>query len=646
MHFGPPRRVASRSPSPQRTHFASPRNTAGKTSPTAFIRSERSCWRVEGAFQQNNLGELRAALDAVSDASRLDGSQALNAARQNLETVQHRQFVHAAISAEISATLKLNKCSSIVQDERRWASVFQALESGRDAFRQCQTTRLHDRGTKLASLISKVLLRWQTAILSKLGNAIEAQDLQLLSTVVHWARTAHLEESPDSSELLEKASLYLACKESFDRALEEKTKAVLDWACDGAEDIGLTCERCDYLRRAREISRQQSGQAITRWAIVVARMGSNRDRLSAAISLGMDMGFSKADLAGAFSSLDDLERVTAIMVHVANSNRGKDMQQLEGTLEWVQARGEPQALNPRCSIAQMLGEVLRDAESTLTAEKRKETVVNNIASTSNRRPTEVIEDMPEHIKEAKELKLSHDASSASAVYRKAVADKALRKAVETGDVRTLIFAISDAKEAAIPSDQIERAQEVLKQKKILQTADAQIQQFTNICQIQEGLESEIKKHFPKGAPKGSCVAQVQARVSSIRAEFEEHSRFIQKPIDFETNSDKVKVEELQRIKQIAALLQQHQHATVHIVGLDGRTQTGRAIELSQARAANVMKQLKLEGCSNLALNKGAGLAPKLDSRNKSVRLVCDMFSVSPELRRSLKSMIAGFSFSM
>eukprot|EP00930_Biecheleria_cincta_P061313 TRINITY_DN46891_c0_g1_i1.p1 TRINITY_DN46891_c0_g1~~TRINITY_DN46891_c0_g1_i1.p1 ORF type:complete len:669 (-),score=166.46 TRINITY_DN46891_c0_g1_i1:119-2125(-) len=668
MDFEPlPRRrdrPRSRSPSPYRPAGAGrsvspPRNgstqAGSKQSPRqdesqskAFIRAERTGWRLEGATQQTNVAELKAIMQDLPDSpSGLEMHEAVEAARRNLETVQYRQSVHAAIAAEGSATLKLNRCSAMqLQDERKWKAVVEALEVGRDAFRQCQEARLRGRDTKLASLVNKVLFKWRQALVAKLSKGLNHQDLPLLAIVVHWAHVANLDES--SVPALEKASLYLAQKEALDRALEERTRAVLDWAIDGAEEAGLTHDRCDYLRHVLEISTQQTALMAARWGIFVARLGSSRERLRLAISLGREMGFPRAYLAGAVAALEELEGITVSIAQLSNVTRGKDISQLERVVEQSEAQCQagPKALRPRSSMAGLLGQVFGEAAEALTMEKRKEAVLDKISTTSAKRATQVIEELPRYIKEAKDLKLSEDAQNAQAVFLKAQADKELRKAVEAKDSRALAFAITEAKQCGVPCEMTDKAHDVLKEMKVLQAFSALLQASFNVGALHEGLEAEIKKTFPQGLSDQSNVAQMLAHVVKIREGLEEQSRFIQRPIFFEPNSDQLTEEELERVKEIAEILQKHPHISVQTVGFSTHSAASSASELSSARASHVMKTLRQLGCVNLVNYKGAGWGKKCSNSSKSVRILCDALAISSELRRSLKATVASFRFSL
>eukprot|EP00931_Biecheleriopsis_adriatica_P029730 TRINITY_DN17600_c0_g1_i1.p1 TRINITY_DN17600_c0_g1~~TRINITY_DN17600_c0_g1_i1.p1 ORF type:complete len:670 (+),score=124.82 TRINITY_DN17600_c0_g1_i1:292-2010(+) len=564
---------------------------------------------------------------------------------RSLETVQHRQQVHGAIAAECTAMRKIKDCGS-VQDERRWPIIAQAIQSADEAFSRLDALGMQERARRVGAAKKKLIGRWRTALFPRMQKVLEMQEMEKARLLYGHCRLAHFEDDPECRQMLRVAAVQLAAIDGLEAATASGRSAPISQAIQAAIDSGLTAALCDVLKQAVEANHHGRRLVRSRWLILLARMGSDKEVVKESILWARDSGMPEAALEGAKKAYADMTQALAEMVRIAHAKRDNAMGDLEQVLS-EQPESRDWNLRPRSSLIGLLDECTDEAQHTLAEHQLKEELGQHIRVSMGKRNTALIEELPQHIEEARNLKMDDVAEFAEQAHRRAVAEKKLKQVMGTYQIRAMTAAIEGAMDAEADPELIASAQQELARRLPISLAAKIIDKAPDIFKLNDELAQLAKRGFPdtSGASYATPLGQVQARVSEVCEEMAKAKAQIQLPLFFESNSLSLPGPEFEKLTRAVETLRKYPYLSLRLEAHSSHTNHLTASKLSTDRCRSVIAHLKKEGLRNTMHSVGLTnwTVSSQSHQRPSVRIHCGVIRLGLDVKKELKSMLSQHS---
>ena len=241
-----------------------------------------------------------------------------------------------------------------------------------------------------------------------------------------------------------------------------------------------------------------------------------------------------------------------------------------------------------------------------------------------KRGTEVLQDLPEKMKEAARLKMLKDLRQANSSYKRALVEKELRTAMALSDAHGLRSCLKRAESCEGLDELVEKAEGALHELSHMDGAKRMIQNANSVSELEKNLEQLIKENFPEGLADSSSLRRVTLELQRMKEKVGELESLLAKPLAFESNTTLLQEAGMRQMRLVLDALRLHPSIALCI-------DYGQA-HIAGERAKAVQELLK-KGCRNPVVKK------QMKERSKQVRLHCEMEKCTPELKAALSKML-------
>jgi len=590
--------------------------------------------RIEAALASKKQQDLE---EVIADAEALHvDEEKLALVRQALAAMVSKQEVRKAVAAEQRALAKLaqaagNPPSALhgplpdLPVEAKWTSCAQAIEAGMEAQALCKAAGLKQSEKKLAKATKAVLEPFRDAVWPKVRALVHNRDIASLQVVLRETAAARLEEVPEWQATLQKANLMCAAKPNIDAALQSGAVGALRPAIEQARMAGLKPTDIIPAEQALASIERKAG---LKWSLMMAMTGTSAPLLRSVIDDSEAAGFAARRLEEPIQLLNTLEELFEVAVGLCRALRSGDVARLRKMLETAERVGASR--DPLCR------DLIHTANREMQVISRRASARNHILEASSNRKSVAIATLPKAIKkgEAAGLK-AEELDMASKAYTKALAQKAIEKAILQREVEPLRKAIKEGMRAKLPADEIRTAMRILKEEEALFAARELIEKSNNILSLEKAIENLLQ---PAGSDNVKCdgveLAEIRSRVTQYKNLMQCADATLKVPIVFDIDSTEIPMAELPKIHNKIKVLKQHSMSNVRVEAYSTNSSPAVAHKFSMERAARVVDLFKRAGCTNTMTTRAIG-NPKGDRSRKEVIVVADVMGIGPAVRAQL-----------
>mmetsp|Transcript_89642 Transcript_89642/g.159199 ORF Transcript_89642/g.159199 Transcript_89642/m.159199 type:complete len:886 (-) Transcript_89642:352-3009(-) len=352
------------------------------------------------------------------------------------------------------------------------------------------------------------------------------------------------------------------------------------------------------------------GRAAARWCLMGAAVLSYDGtihstivgpvRVKDAIVQAKSTGLGKRELQGILAFYDKIMRLKTMQETLAKALKTDDPPHFQKAIAKVEATGVTG------EDSEMIMLYLQACKNKVKHLEEQEALAKKLTKTLNTgRKTILLQELPEEIKQARELGLADDAiGEVENALARAHAQEKLEQAIQTGEIEILREAIEECSAAGIDESLLEAGNTALAEEEML----LEINEASARGEV-SNLKQMLKTWKERGFDQ-EVLLEAQTRLVQLQQESKEVQegldQILKQPVEFFYDDIKVTPAGREILRKIAKCIKDHPAVAISVDGYDMRKRGRFGLELSDGRAQSVVSELRNWGCINAMTHKGWG----------------------------------------